>query len=247
MLDAYQLMIRGLKHLHRINPGDLAIARRYFEAALALEPGQYFLTICLSWIDATAIGNGWPPSRPDALEHCIAVMREVVRRHDRSAHAHRLMGRLASLKGDHAEALAQSERAWRLNPYNSDMMANHGYILARSGRAGEGLPLAERALAINPYAPTYYRSYLGLSYFLAGRYAEGVEVLSAVEGTVGPSRVARAANLAALGRIEEARAEARLVTADADFDLDRLIAGLQLASAADRERLVDALRLAGIG
>lgn len=246
-LDAYQRTIRGLKHLHRINPEDLAIARRHFEAALALEPGQYFVTLCLCWVDAAAIGNGWPASRPDALEHCLAVTREVVRRHDRSAQAHRLMGRLASLKGDHAEALAQSERAYRLNPHSSDMMANHGFILARSGRAAEGVPLAERAIAINPYAPTYYRAYLGLAYFLAGRHADGVAVLSAVEGTVGPSRIARAANLAALGRLDEARAEARLVAADPDFNFDRLIAGLQLASSADRERLVEALQAAGLG
>ncbi len=246
-LDAYQLMIRGLKHLHRINPEDLAIARRHFTAALALEPGQYFVTLCLCWVEAAAIGNGWPTSRPDALEHCLAVTREVVRRHDRSAQAHRLMGRLASLKGDHAEALAQSERAWRLNPYNSDMMASYGYILARSGRASEGLQLAERALAINPYAPVYYRSYLGLAYFLAGRHADGVEVLSAVEGTVGPSRIARTANLAALGRLEEAQAEARVVAADPAFDLDRLIEGLQLASTTDRDRLVEALQAAGLG
>lgn len=93
----------------------------------------------------------------------------------------------------------------------------------------------------------YYRAYLGLAYFLAGRHADGVAVLSAVEGTVGPSRIARAANLAALGRLDEARAEARLVAADPDFNFDRLIAGLQLASSADRERLVEALQAAGLG
>jgi adenylate cyclase len=246
-LDPYQLLLRGQQRLHRMTPEDVGVARELFERALRLAPDAYYLTIFLCWTCASTLANGWPSPRPDALDRCLALMRDVLHHHDRSAQAHRLMARLVSLRGDHGEALAQSERALRLNPYNSDMMMSHGYILARAGRAAEGVAVAERTLALNPYAPVFYKSFLAFICFFAGEPEKGLATLWTVQGTVGPSGVMRIACLAALGRLEEARAEARKLLAEMpDFNLDRLIEGCSLASGADRTRLRDALRRAGL-
>ena len=208
-LDAYQSMLRGLQHLHRLTRADVALARGHFERAVALAPEQYFPTLCLCWTYAAELGNGWPSPRADALDHCLAVVGDVVRRHDRSAQAHRLMARLAALQGDYAEAVAQSERALQLNPFNSDMMMSHAYIIARAGRAAEAVPLAERAVAVNPYAPAYYKVLLAVVRFLAGEPEKALAALRTVQATIGQSRIIKIASLAAIGHIEEARAEAR--------------------------------------
>lgn len=247
VLDAYELMLRGLQHLHRVTPGDVAAARNYFERALERATEQYFLTICYCWCDAAELGSGWRASRADALDDSIRRVRDVLRRHDRSAQAHRLMARLMSIKGEHGEALAQSDRALRLNPHNSDMLISHAYLLARAGRADEAVSLAERALAINPYAPTYYSSHLAFVCFFAGEHEKGLAALQTIQGAVGPSRLIRIACLAALDRTGEARAEARVLRAEtADFDLGRLIEGLCLASDTDQTRLREALQHAGL-
>ncbi len=246
-LDAYQLMLRGLQHMHRLTPEDVRTARDYFDRALGRAPDQYFLTLCQCWTYAAELGNGWQSPRPDALDHCLGLVRDVLRRHDRSAQTHRLMARLLSIQGEHGEALAQSERALRLNPHNSDMLISHAYLLARAGRAAEAVPLAERALAINPYAPIYYSSHLAFACFFADDYEKGLAALQTVHRAVGHSRIIRIACLAAMDRIEEACTEAEKLLAETpDFDLDCLIEGFSLASDSDRTRLRDALRHAGL-
>ena len=207
-LDAHELQVRGLQHLHRLTREDVSDARRSFERALELAPEQYFLTLCLCWTYAAELGSGWPSPRTDALDYCLALMRDVVRRHDRSAQAHRLMARLAALQGDYTEAVAQAERACVLNPFNSDMMINKAIIIARVGRASEAVPLAERALAVNPYAPAHYKVHLAFVCFLAGEPEKALAALRTVQATIGQSRVIRIASLAALGQVAEAQAEA---------------------------------------
>jgi hypothetical protein len=116
-----------------------------------------------------------------------------------------------------------------------------------SGRPGEGLDMLERAFAINPYAPAFYKAHLSLAYYLVGRHEDGLEILGSVQGTVGFSRCARIANLAALTRLEEARAEARALRRESPaFDLDRLLAGMPFKHPEDRRRFAEGLRRAGL-
>lgn len=246
-LDAYELQLRGLQRLHRLTPEDVAAARGYFERGLTLVPNAYYFTLGICWCHAVEIGAGWPSPRADALEHSLALARGVLNRNHRSAQAHRLMARLASLSGDHGEALARSEEALRLNPHNSDVMNSHALVLARGGRAEEGVRLAERSLAINPYAPAYYRSNLAFACFVAGKHQKALAILQTVESSIGASRALRIASLSALDRTDEARTEAQLLLAERpDFDLDRLVAGFSLAHEDDRAGLTDALRRAGL-
>lgn len=247
-LDAYEMTVRGLHHLHRVNPQDNQVARGYFEQVLAMGPDHYLPTICLCWTYALELINGWPSSRDDALDYSKALIRDVLRSHERSAHAHRLMGRLLLAGGDHDQGLAHAQRACQLNPHHSDMLMSYGIALVWDGRAGEGLKHLERAFTINPYAPVIYKSYLSFAYFLVGRPEDGLDILSSVQGPVGATRFARIANLVALDRFEDARAEAGIVQQeDPSFDLARLLAGLPFRDEEDRARLGDTLRRAGLG
>lgn len=127
-------------------------------------------------------------------------------------------------------------------------MVTYGTSLMWSGRAGDGLSKLEKALAINPYAPAYYKAYLSLAYFLVGRHEDGLIALKSVEGTVGPSRIARIANLTALSRLEEAQAEVLVVQQEnPKFDLEHVLGAYPFKRAEDRDILGDALRRANLG
>jgi TolB-like protein/Flp pilus assembly protein TadD len=247
-LDIYELSVRGIQHLHRVNPEDNRIARNLFEQAVERAPGRYFPVLCLCWTYAVELINGWPSPRDDALEYCLDLMRDILRRHDRSAQAHRLMGRLLIIAGDQDRGVAHAERAYRLNPHNSDMLTSYGFALLWIGRTDEALRMIERGLEINPYAPPYYKAILSLACFVAGRYQEGLDALKGVEGAVAQSRFARIANLSALERLDEAEAEVRIVMQEnPEFDLERLLAAYPFSRTEDREHLREALVHAGLG
>jgi len=160
----------------------------------------------------------------------------------------RLMARLLQTSGDYDRALANAERAYQLNPCHSDMVASYGMSLVWCGRAREGLEHLERAFAINPYAPAIYKSYLSIVYFFAGRPQDGLDILSSVQGTVGPSRFMRIANLVALDRLTDARAEAGSACQDdPSFDLASLLAGSPFKRPEDRALLGHTLQRAGLG
>ncbi|GAB5467095.1 MAG: adenylate/guanylate cyclase domain-containing protein [Rhodospirillales bacterium] len=246
-LKPYELMVRGMQHLHRVNREDNEIARDHFERLLALRPDHHLPAVCLCWTYVIELASGWPPSRPDALAYCQNSVRDLLRQHDRSAHLHRLMSRISLITGDQDQGLAHAERAYRLNPYHSDMVMTYGISLLWTGRAAEGVGELERAFAINPYAPAYYKTYLSLAYYLVGRHEAGLEILESIGGAVLNARSYRIANLVALDRMQDARAEARILLRETPtFDLERMLAGLPFQRVEDRQRLGEALRQAGL-
>jgi class 3 adenylate cyclase/tetratricopeptide (TPR) repeat protein len=246
-LDAYETFVRCMRHLHAVNPEDNAIARRLAERALELAPGHQFPELARVWTYCIELAVGWRPSRPDALEHALASARKALRRHPRSAEAHRLASRLHALAGDHDAALAHAARAVELNPYHTDMIMHHGITLARCGDIARGLPLLERAVSVNPYAPSYHRAFLALACFVAERPEHGLAALRGLEDDVGPARAARIANLVALGRREEAAALAQEeIAAAPDFSVARTVAAFSFRDEGVRARLAEALRGAGL-
>jgi adenylate cyclase len=246
-LNDYELAVLGMQHLHRINPEDNKVARGLFERVHARLPDSYFPTLLLCWTYAIELQQGWPSSRDDGLDYSLRLMRDVLRRHDRSAHAHRLMGRLLVVMGQHDQGLAHARQAFALNPYHSDMIMNFGMVLVWNGQLAEGVEKLERALEINPYAPTYYKSYLSFAYVLVGRHVDGLEILESVQGAIGPSRYARIAHLVALDRLEDARTEAGIVLQEnPGIEIHKLLAAWPLKRAEDRAQWNEALRRADL-
>ena len=117
-----------------------------------------------------------------------------------------------------------------------------------NGHADEALEKLERAVAINPYAPAYYKTILSFAYLLVGRQEDGLEILKSVDGVVAPSRYLRIAHLATLGRQEEAKAEALIVVKEnPELNLGLLLEAFPFKRPEDRALFGDALQLAGLG
>ena len=79
------------------------------------------------------------------------------------------VSRLFLLRDNHDQALAHTERAYQLNPYDSDMFRNYGSTLMWSEHADEALDKLERSIVINPDALAYYKTTLSFAYLLVGR------------------------------------------------------------------------------
>ena len=78
-LTNYELMVRGLQHLHRINYEDNQIARNLFEQVRIREPEQYFPILCFVWTYAIELQYGWPSSEVDALDRCRDLTHQLLK------------------------------------------------------------------------------------------------------------------------------------------------------------------------
>ncbi len=211
---ARDFVMRGTTHLHRVDREQTLLAREYFEKALAREPQSPLAIICDCWTYAFEVMFGWPRSRDDGVDYAIARIRELLTRSERHSQAHRLMGRLLHIKDEHSAALNYTERAFELNPYDSDMLIAHGHSLLCTGQGARAVELAERAVRINPYAPEFYGLTLAQAYLLVGRLEDALSVLNKLSRPVGASQHARVMCLAMLDRLDEARAGFEAIAAE---------------------------------
>ncbi len=246
-LELHEHMVRGLQLLHRANRKDNEAARAHFEKAQRADPDGLFPTLCLCWTYALELGNGWPLSRDDALEFSVSQLRDLMRRHPRSGHIHRLMSRLLIFEGDHAQGVAHAERALELNPYHSDMMIALGMARLWNGQPDEAMVQLERAFSTNTYVPEVFKLFLSLAYFFLGRCEEALRLLSSSEGGASNTRLYRVLNLVGADHVAEAEREAQLLLDEnPEFSLARTQTVNSFKREEDRERLKAALRKAGL-
>lgn len=246
-LDLHEQMVRGIQLLHRINPDDNGRARGIFENVLRADRHGMFPTLCLCWTYVAELSGGWPRTRRDALPFALSKMRELMHRHPRSAHVHRLMSRLCIFDGDHAQGVAHAERAYELNPYHSDMMIALGLARLWNGESDQAVVHLERAFSTNRYAPDVFKIYLALAYFLVERFSDALKLLDGSEGMASVMRIYRVLTLVGSGQIEPAEREARLLLAEnTDFSLANAQSINSFRRKEDRERIFAALRKTGL-
>jgi TolB-like protein len=103
--NGFDYVLRGIELLHHIDPEENVAARRCFDTAIELEPAIPLALICRCWTYYFEIAMGWPTSRDDGLAYCIATIRKLFVKNDRSRHGHRLISRCMHNAGQHVEAL----------------------------------------------------------------------------------------------------------------------------------------------
>lgn len=83
--------------------------------------------------------------------------------------------------GDFDLAVAEYEKAARLNPNNPLLMVETAECLSYAGAHEEALPLIEKANQLNPHHDAYYRFTLAWVLYFLHRFDEGLAVLEAAE------------------------------------------------------------------
>jgi adenylate cyclase len=153
-------------------------------------------------------------------------------------------------KRDYDKALDAAERSLMLDPGSAWAMWRYARVLSFSGRPGEAIPLLEKAIRLNPLGPSSFYGDLGLSLRLLGRFEEAVAAYKkAIQRS--PNDFWFHAHLAvvytAMGRDEEARAEAAEVTRiNPKFSLEWFSKTSLLKDRSAVEKAVEALRKAGL-
>jgi adenylate cyclase len=249
-LDAYLKAQEAVWYAVHSTRTGLDRARQLAEEAVALDPNFPFAYQALGTVHMHDALAGFSKNPRESLEVSNKMLQKAIELDGSSntATARALLGWNLAMLGRHDEAMAAVERAYELAP--NSVLYLYGTILAFSGRAEEALPLLKEALRLNPRPPNSYLRSLIVAHRLSGRSEEAIAYAKmAVQRE--PNDVISQASLTFLyslgGREEEARAAAKeVMRINPRFSVERFTRTMPYRDPAERERLAQALKKAGL-
>ena len=153
-------------------------------------------------------------------------------------------------KREYERAIAEAERAIALDPNYSAAYSQLGTVLTTEGRYQEAIAPLEKAIRINPMAPSIYFRRLGTANAVTGRYEDAIVQLKKGIGLAPDdifTHLVLAATYSEAGRDEEAHAEvSEVLRIQPGISLEGIAKRSPLKNKADADRFIDALRKAGL-
>jgi adenylate cyclase len=249
-LDAYLKFLQGLTHAVRLNPDDDVLAQRYFEEAIALDPEFASPYGNMGLIHLIEVKRGLSKSPQESIGQAFKLAQMVLALDEYHHHGHILLGTIHLIKRQHEKAIASFERAVALSPNSFGGPYCLGEALSFAGRHQEAIPHFKKAIRLNPLDPSMGLYGLGMAYIRMERYEEAITVFKKTlhyQPDMLPTHVRLAACYAALGREEEAHAEAaEVLRLNPKFSVKWQAKIIEIVDKAVKERYIDALRKAGL-
>ena len=250
-LEAYLKYLQAQEYCQRFNIEGNIMGKRLAEEAIALDPefaGGYG-TLGIGYMMDVWLGLSKSPK--ESLEKAIELTQKAISLDPKgSATPYAALGYVYTLKRDYDKAIAEGEKAVALDPGGADAYALLGMSLNYTDRPKEAIPLFEKAIRLNPNGPTHYFLNFGTSYRTMGQYQEAItQYKKALR--IAPNNIiahlALSATYSSLGRYEEARAEAEeVLKINPKFSLESYAKMLPFKNQAETDRLIEALRKAGL-
>ena len=249
-MEAYDLVLRARELLPRGERAMNREARALLARALRLSPNYAEAHAALADAEMQRALFGWIEDPTEALRRSEEAAQRAIALGDpgAAARAHGVLGSLYTFTGKFDSALAEADRAIELNGSDALARSLRGGILLWTGRIEESIASSEAARRFDPRFSRESGFNLALAYYLGGRYREAAQTAEAtLRGAPELSFVVavRAAALAQLGDVEEARRAATQVRRlDPFFKVE--LFGTRLVNPAHQKLVQDGLRKAGL-
>ncbi|MBL7084058.1 MAG: tetratricopeptide repeat protein [Candidatus Aminicenantes bacterium] len=249
-LEAYFKVLEGREQSNRFNKDGNALGRQMFEQAIALDPNYAMAYWRLSATHLMDLILGSTKSPKRSLKQAEELVQKALALDGALAEAHALLGRIYLAKRQYEQAIAEGERAIAIDPNSPIAQYALAFSLTRVGKYEEAIALYKKAMRSDPIPSPSLLTMLGNAYILAGRYEDGISTLKKVLRRSPDNLVAHvglAIGYSSSGRDEEARNEAiEILRIDPEFSLEHFGKRLMYKSQADTDRVVGALRKAGL-
>ena len=225
-LDAWTAYQRGLWHVFKISREDDALAQKYFQQAIDIDPafaGGY-KGLAVAYLQAATLFHTRSPA--DAYRSAEALARQAIALDGTDAEAHSTLATAMLRHGDYDGALAQAEIALAMSPNLALAQGTLGEALIFSGQPKKGLVAVRTSIRLDPHDPKLANrlNNLALGYYFSRDYEAAVEaakraVRSNPEYPLPYRRLAAA--LGQLGRTAEAKEALKrgIEIAPATFDM----------------------------
>jgi len=206
-LDAWAAYQRGLWHFNKVGAEDNALARKFFQQAVDLDPsfaGGYKGLCAVESNEADYAGRGLS----ETLRSAEALARRAVALDGTDAEARSLLSTALRRRGDYEGGLAEAERALTISPNMAGAHYAKGASLISAGRSKEGVAALERSIRLDPRRSAVRFNQIALALYFTGEYDAAVDAANrAIRSSPNYPNPYRwlAAALGQLGRIEEAK------------------------------------------
>jgi adenylate cyclase len=250
-LEAYLNWLQAYLHFQRVNKDDNVLARQKAEEAIAIDSNYAAAYTVLGWSYAVEGRFGWSKSPKQSIVRAVDLARKAIAMDDTNPNIHRLWGYIYLMKRQYDEAIAEQEKAVALCPNWAAGIAHLGMGLVYACRPEEGIQTLQKAIRLNPtMTPTYVHFKLGRAYRMTGQYNEAIsEFKKALQGSPNSlgAWIGLASTYSLLGQEEEAReAAAKVLKINPKFSSERFIMSLPFKNQSENERIINALRKAGL-
>jgi len=248
-LEAYLKLMQSREYRYKGNRASYALAQRMAEEAIALDPKYAEAYAFLGWIYFWKMLYG-PTRHEDDVQKATELTQKALAMNGSLTDAHSNLGILYWYSGRYDEGIAEAERAVELDPNSGYAHFALGFLLRMAGKPKEAIPEILKALRLEPMAPDIYNRQLALDYFQAGDCKEAIATCE--KGLKRQpdhliSRVTSAAVYGACGREAEARKEAaEVLRINPKFTVEAFMRKTPYKNPSDRDRVVQALRKAGL-
>jgi tetratricopeptide (TPR) repeat protein len=254
--DSMDLYFQGMSWFNKgRNPADIALARSFFQRALALDPGNLDAALGAACADVQAATGYYVDDKAERLASVEANLNRVLSQSPNNARAHYCMGRVFVQTNRLSQAIAESERALALNPNLAAAHSQIGLAKLFDGHPEETESHQLEALRVSPHDTEAYVwvAYIALAKLHLGAYEDALGLFrqaKELNPNYATGRFNMVSALVELGRLDEARAEVQAGLAlNPGFTIRRYRAGAQSDNPLflkRRERMIENMRKAGV-
>ncbi|RPI65729.1 MAG: tetratricopeptide repeat protein [Geobacteraceae bacterium] len=249
-LDCYMKALEAVGLQQQLNIADNNRSRQIVEECLAMcpEAPTFYRLLGGASLNDYFIGSSKSPQ--ESIEKAKELFQKAISMDERDFMANAILSHIYSIRKENDKAISQAETAVELAPGSSWAIQWNATALTYAGRYEEAIPLFEKAIRLNPSAPTMFYLHFGHALRETGRLEEAVmSYKKAIERA--PKYVWPHAILAAvysmMGRDNEAHAAAaEVLRLHPKFSLEWVAKTSLYKDPAVIERVIVAMRKAGL-
>jgi TolB-like protein len=247
-LAAYDHLLRG-KYCHHLETSEAnREAETHFDRAIELDPR---FASAYAWKACTigqALRNEFQQRTSERVQQSIQIVEQAMRIDENDTECHRIMCRIALMRGQFAKSEHHLDRALTLNPNDPRLVAQRGINFTFLGDAQAAVPWIERAMRLDPFSAHRYYLDMVRALFMAERPEDAIVVLERIARAHWEHHLWLAACNAAAGKTRGARqAGEEALALRRNLSIARYINdGFAWTRDEDRIRLSDALAQAGL-
>ncbi len=246
-MAAFDYLLAGKIHHHRVTREDNAEALRLLDKAIELDPryAQAYAWKACTLGQSLQFGFTETPEETDEL--AFEAVNKALSLDENNVECHRLLCEVGMERDDLDLAVIHGDRALAGNPNDPRMVAQKGELLTWLGKPEEGVEWIAKAIRLDPFGAHARAHLLGRALYGARRYAEAADAYRQITAP----QYGRIADLAAcyaqMGRDAEAKTRANeVMKRKPDFSAADYVGHLIYRDDADRDHLRDGLRKAGL-